>query len=73
MALKTENRANGLVALKAFKRAKMHTCKAGIDWHYEHGQLWITCTCGAAWSVVVAEGPGSFNGYGFEQVSDGED
>lgn len=36
---------------------------------YEHGQWWIVCACGAQWSVHDAE-PG---GYGFEEVSQGDD
>lgn len=40
---------------------------------FEHGHWWIVCgRCGAQWSVVDAVGPGAINGFGFEQVSDGD-
>lgn len=42
--------------------------------HFEHGQWWITHPpTGASWSVVDAEGPGTVDGYDFEQISEGED
>lgn len=39
---------------------------------FEHGQWWITASNGAQWSVVDASGPGSIDGFAFEQVSEGE-
>jgi hypothetical protein len=40
--------------------------------NFEHGQWWATCNdCGAQWSVVDAEGPGSIDGFDFEQVTEG--
>ena len=37
---------------------------------FEHGQWWVTNTVtGEQWSVVDAEGPGTTNGFDFEQVS----
>lgn len=41
--------------------------------HFEHGQWWVTCNCGAAWSVVDAEGGPAVDGFDFEQVSDGDE
>ena len=41
--------------------------------HFEHGQWWVSCLCGASWSVVDAEGPDTWGGIGFEQISDGEE
>lgn len=35
---------------------------------FEHGQWWVTCPCGAQWSVVDTS-----DGFGFEQVSEGEE
>lgn len=75
--LKTENPKNAEKALKAFKKSvvkKRHDyyAKQNNDFylcHFEHGQLWITCSDGAAWSVVDAEGVESVNGFDFEQVS----
>ena len=41
---------------------------------FEHGQWWIeNIRTGAQWSVCDAEGPGSFNGFSFEQVTEGEE
>ena len=40
---------------------------------FEHGQWWVTNrTTGAQWSVVDAEGPGTANGFDFEQVTEGD-
>lgn len=47
--------------------------KAGIGAVFEHGQWWIRLRDGALFSVVDAEGPGSVDGFGFEQVSTGAD
>lgn len=45
-----------------------------IQVDFEHGHWWATCTdCGAQWSVVDAEGPGSFDGFSFERVSEGDE
>lgn len=40
---------------------------------FEHGQWWITESNGAQYSVVDATGPGSFDGFDFEQVTQGDD
>ncbi len=37
---------------------------------FEHGQWWVVnAVSGAQWSVVDAEGPGTVDGFGFEQVT----
>lgn len=41
--------------------------------HYEHGHWWIICDCGAQWSVVDQVGGDAIDGFGFEQVSDGDE
>lgn len=41
---------------------------------FEHGQWWLTCgSCGAQWSVVDAEGGDSVDGFGFEEVTHGDE
>lgn len=40
---------------------------------FEHGQLWITCSCGANYSVVDATGVDSVDGFSFEQVTPGDE
>lgn len=39
-----------------------------ISAHFEHGQWWATCSCGAQWSVVDTN-----RGLALEQVSDGDE
>lgn len=39
---------------------------------FEHGQLWVECSCGAQWSVCDASGGDSVDGFTFEQVSQGD-
>lgn len=79
--LKTENPENAKKALWAFldhREHDQHESIPGVSGnefykaHFEHGQLWITCTDGAAWSVVDAEGGPAVNGFDFEQVSEGD-
>jgi len=76
--LKSTRRENGPAAHSAFNdsdECRRHDtlCDDGTtDWNFEHGQLWITCTCGAAWSVVDAEGGPAVRGFDFEQVSQGD-
>jgi len=41
-------------------------CARDHDWHFEHGQLWITCNCGAAWSVVECPR----NGYDYRLIQE---
>lgn len=71
--LLTENRENGIDALNAFKRSDQYldhvsfNCGCDLDWNFEHGQLWISCPCGALWSVNDSN-----YGFCFEQVSEGD-
>lgn len=69
--LKTENPTNAAKALAAFRK-KYHVRK-GYTAHFEHGQLWIVGIDGDSYSVVDAEGPGSVNGFDFEQVNGKEE
>ena len=47
--------------------------RGAVDVHFEHGQWWIChIVTGAAWSVVDAEGPGTVDGFAFEQVAEGD-
>lgn len=40
---------------------------------FEHGQWWVTNTrTGAQWSAIDTEGAGAVDGFGFEQVTEGE-
>lgn len=40
---------------------------------FEHDQFWVNCNiCGVQYSVVEAQGPGSYNGIGFEEVTPGD-
>lgn len=44
------------------------------DVFFEHEQWWVQCWgCGATWSVVDAAGPGSVDGFGFEQIDEGDE
>jgi hypothetical protein len=68
--MKSENPRYNSSALSAFfamfnikrKDQRNYNCV------FEHGQLWITYIDGEQWSVVDAEGPGSINGFDFEQI-----
>ena len=41
--------------------------------HFEHGQWWVTCLCGAIWSVVDSY-PGILGkGIDFEQIEHGDE
>jgi hypothetical protein len=72
MRLKSTRRKNGLSAISAFFRVHKikRTSRCLYNYIFEHGQLWIKHRDGAIWSVVDAEGVDTWNGYGFEQVSD---
>lgn len=69
--LKTENRNNGKDALEAFYAQKniSEENEKEYNWHFEHGQLWITHIDGKIWSVVDAVGGNSVDGFDFEEVS----
>ena len=80
MPLESERPENADRALEAWRQSERQTehhatCNdpnMAESCHHEHGQLWITCLCGASWSVVDAIGPGCIDGFDFEQVSEGE-
>lgn len=41
---------------------------------FEHGQWYVNDkTCGAQWSANDASGPGSVDGFSFEQISEGDE
>ena len=70
--LKTENPHNGLAAISAFFRLQHipRTSRGSYDYVFEHGHLWTVCgRNGGQWSVMDAEGPGSYNGFSFECVT----
>lgn len=75
--LKTETHTPEM-AQRVLEAAQLHEI---VDVHntdklyvaFEHGQHWIGCReCGAQWSVVDAEGAPSVDGFGFEEVSEGD-
>ena len=37
--------------------------------YYEHGQWWLTIAGDTHFSVVDAEGPGSFHGFAFKEIT----
>lgn len=60
---RTEQKIRGAFGRLFHRRRRLQT-------NFEHGQWWITDQqTGAQWSVVDATGPGSDNGFSFEQVS----
>ena len=44
-----------------------------IDAHFEHGQWWIICHCGASWSVNDSEDEHGNDGFDFEQIDHGDE
>ena len=69
--LNCENPKNDDRALDAFQACHEADPDAAVV--FEHGQLWITNNrTGAQWSVNDASGPGSCDGFSFEQVSNGD-
>jgi hypothetical protein len=72
--LKSEDPKQAQSALNAFFQAKnVHpNGRPFFVCHHEHGQLWINGRYGLSYSVVDAEGPGSTNGFDFEQISEDE-
>jgi ribosomal protein S27E len=59
--------------LEAFK-AMEGTYHQNPETVFEHDQWYVNCkTCGAQWSVNDAEGPGSIDGFCFEQISEGDE
>ena len=69
MKLKSEQNTNvAREAILKASRARFGVRKIQAD--YEHGQWWITeLGTGAQWSVCDASGPGSVQGFDFEQVT----
>jgi hypothetical protein len=72
MPLKTETNT-----LSMGRRAKAAAFDAGLGHvrdlqaDFEHGQWWITNRrTGAQWSVCDASGPGTFDGFSFEQATE---
>lgn len=52
----------------------LHGRDRRIQIDLEHGQWWVTrLDDGAQWSVVEASGPGSWDGFAFELVTQGDD
>lgn len=43
-----------------------------LDTYFEHGHWWVVLSNGAIYDVVDAEGPGTIDGFDFEQISNGE-
>jgi hypothetical protein len=71
MPLKTEQHTTTIE-----RRVRRAAREAGIvnvrtaSVFFEHGQWWIeNVRTGAIWSVVDAEGNGSYDGFGFEQIT----
>lgn len=62
--------AEVLTCFRAFDTLNIHTEATTV---FEHGQWYITCPCGAQWSVNDASGPGTIDGFDFEQVSEGDE
>ncbi len=65
----------GKRVLEAFKaRNPAHVCGlTGIEAAFEHDSWWILCKpCGASWGVHDAVGGDAVDGFGFEQIDEGE-
>jgi hypothetical protein len=72
--LKTETN-NVYIKLRVAKAAvaTLDLDKRKMQLDFEHGQWWVTDKrTGAQWSVCDAEGPGSVDGFSFEQVTQGD-
>lgn len=58
---------------RILRAARAHLGHRRLEADFEHGQWWITdCRTGAQWSVCDATGPGSTEGFDFEQVTEGD-
>lgn len=66
-ALKTETNTTEMWR-RVLSAARAHLGLHNLHADFEHGQWWITARSGAQWSVVDAEGPGTTDGFDFEQV-----
>jgi len=72
--LQSSDPKNANRALKAFHKLNP-TVDKGFKAKvvFEHGHLWIVHPNGGQWDVVDADGPGTIDGFSFEQVSEPED
>ena len=70
---KTNTPRMGKRVVDAFKASRTVEDHPNVNSAFEHGQWWITCQCGAAFSVADCEGGDAVHGFGFEQLSDGEE
>lgn len=75
--LKTETNTVAMerrVMAFAIKRLHFSGHHRSLSVDFEHGQWWVSCVnCGAQWSVVDVEERGNPDGFGLEQVTDGEE
>lgn len=70
--LKTETNTSAMEKrIRKAARDRFNTALIHTD--FEHGQWWVTLRNGSQWSVVDAEGYGTFGGFDFEQVTQGEE
>ena len=61
-----------LLVTKAFKKSRIPAGKF-FETGFEHGQWWVLCENGAQYSVEDAFGPGTIDGFDFEQVTEPDD
>jgi hypothetical protein len=76
MALMTETntRRVGERVMLAAHAAGLRGRGHSLSVDFEHGQWWVTNRqTGAQWSAHDASGPGTFHGFDFEQVTQGDD
>ncbi len=73
--LKTETNTVAMERrVKAAARAALQSEGHRPTVDFEHGQWWVSCSdCGGQWSVVDQQGGGDVDGFGFEQVTEGDD
>lgn len=71
--LKTEQNTQAMHK-RVRSAASKHFGRKRFSADFEHGQWWITILgSGAQYSVVDADGPGTVDGFDFEQVTEGEE
>lgn len=74
--LKTETNTRTMERriLTAARRSLFPGRRPRLAADFEHGQWWVTnLDSGAQWSVVDAAGPGTVDGFDFEQITQGEE
>lgn len=60
-------------AFESYNEHELNQVHGRIQADFEHGQWFVTCVdCGAQWSVNDAEGPGSYDGFDFERITEGD-